>query len=82
MTIYKVISLYNQEKQKRESENKYCLSVMNMSYCDEIWRASLFALGSFGYFCCQKYQAESETGLDSRLRGNDGNKYYFTNTLL
>ena len=43
---------------KRESESKYCLSVMNTEQKPLKWRASLFALGSFGYFCCQKYQNE------------------------
>jgi hypothetical protein len=28
------------------------------------WKASLFALGSFGYFCCQKYKNDSFSDLD------------------
>ena len=45
--------------QKRESESKYCLSDMNAAFLLPKWTASLFALSSFAYFCCQKYKYDS-----------------------
>ena len=36
------------------------------------WRASLFPLGSFAYFCCQKYREEYVCDLDTDFRRYDG----------
>ena len=61
--------------QKRESESKYCLSVMKTELKLVKWRASLFAFGSLGTFAV-KVQNESSIGngfhLALRLARNDG----------
>ena len=60
--------------QNRESESKYCLSVLRTENKLLKWRASLFAFGGFGYFCHQKYQNELVSYLDSVFQRNDKDK--------